>query len=119
MLHLIKELWTKCNKTTVILGIIETVIIVVLVVMLAFRSPAPQIKTQDNEKQIRERDTILQNKFDIIVKEKLLLQHQNDSLIDLKTNIQIITKTKIQYEKSAPIDTTTRFVHSELGKITI
>jgi hypothetical protein len=117
MLHLISEVLTKVNRKTLILGVIETLIIFGLTAALIFRSPAPTIKTQDNEKPLRDSIAVLMKRYDAVQQDKVRLGHLSDSLIDLKTNIQIIYQTRIKYIQYAPLDTVVRFVRSELAKM--
>ena len=51
-----------------------------------------------------------------IEQDKVRLAHTNDSLIDLKTNIQIVYTTKIKYLEKAPLDTVAAYVHRELAR---
>lgn len=116
MLHLIKEIWNKCNKTVLIIGIIETSLILFLSAKLIFTHPAPQIKTQDVEKQYKDSIAVLLKQYSTIQLQLTKLNHTNDSLTDLKTNIQIVYSTKIKYVERAPIDTVFNFVRRELSK---
>ena len=114
MLHLIKEIWSKCNKTVLVIGIIETGLIVFLSAKLIFSHPAPQIKTQDVEKQYQDSIAVLKKQYQLIEQDKAHLQHVNDSLAYLKTNIQIVYNEKIKYVERAPIDTVYSFIKSYL-----
>ena len=117
MLHLISEALAKIDRKTLILGVIETALIVGLFAYIILRAPAPVINTKDIEKPLRDSINFLMKQYDVVQQDKVRLGHLNDSLVDLKTNIQIVTKTKIQYEKSAPIDTAFKFVRRELATL--
>ena len=116
MFHIIHELWTS-NKKLLIIGGAETILIIGLFAYIIIREPTPTIKTQDIEKPLQDSIKLLMKQYDVVQQDKMRLGHLNDSLVDLKTNIQIVTKTKIQYEKSAPIDTATNFVHRALATL--
>ncbi len=101
MLHLASEILSKVHRKTLILGVIETCIILGLIAVLIFRSPAPEIKTVDNEKQYRDSITVIMKKYNAIEQDKIVLRRQNDSLQNVKTNIQIIYQYKIKYIEKA------------------
>lgn len=118
MIHLLQITLNKVKNPAVIFGIAETLIILGFVAYFIFRVPTPQPKTVDVEKQYQDSIAVLQKKYQVIEQDKARLQHLNDSLTDLKTNIQIQYETKIKYVARAPIDTITAFVHRELKRTT-
>jgi ABC-type thiamine transport system substrate-binding protein len=114
MIHLLQIASNKVKNPAVVFGIVETLIILGFVAYFIFRAPTPPPKTADVEKQYRDSIAVLQKQYQAIEYDKARLQHLNDSLTDLKTNIQIIYNEKIKYVERAPIDTVFNFVKSYL-----
>ena len=107
-------IFSKVDNRTLVLGGLDVLVIIILSALLIFRNPAPQIKTQDNEKQYRDSIAVLDNRYLALQNKINSLTKTNDSLINLKTNIQIVYSTKIKYIQTAPLDTVAAFVRRSL-----
>ncbi len=92
----------------------ETLVVILLFFYLVCRTPSPEIKTEDNERQMRDSINILMRKYDVLEQDKLRLSFINDSLVKIKIIIQKTYEKKIKQVETAPIDSVAFFIHNQL-----
>ena len=116
MLNLTTEIASSLgNKRVVVFALAETLLIFGLFAFIIFRKPvAPLIIPKDTEKQWKDSIQKLNIQYENYSSKIKTLLIQNDSLVNLKTNIQIVYDTKIKYIEHAPLDTTVSFIRNFL-----
>lgn len=114
MVHLLVAIFKTVDRKTVIFGLIETAIILLLAWYCIFKKPAPEIKVIDNSKEYKDSIKQLLTKYNSV---QLLFDKKTfsfDSLVFVKRYTYNAYEEKRKYEKTAPIDTVSAFVRREL-----
>lgn len=92
----------------------QTLFIVILIAFVVFRKPVPVIKTQDNEKIMRDSINLLMKQYYVIEQDKLRLHVSFDSLQKLKTPTIQIYEKQIKNIGKAPVDSVADFIRNTL-----
>jgi hypothetical protein len=114
MLHLLSAAFKNVDRRTFVFGMIETAIIVALAWHSIFNKPAPEVKVIDNSKQYQDSIQQLQVKFNTVQFDLDRKKFSLDSFVFMKRYNANLYQEKRKYEKTAPIDSVSAFVHRKL-----
>lgn len=78
-----------------------TLLVIILLARIIWFQPIPVIKTQDNEKVMRDSINLIMKQYRAVEQDKIRLHTSFDSLQNLKPSIQVIYKEKIKYIEKA------------------
>ena len=108
------EITKSLDRKTLIIGGIDALIIIGLSAALIFRSPAPVLKIQDNEKVYRDSISAINKEVATLQTKVLTLNKSYDSLSDSKVNIQNLYKARIKFLEHTSNDSLVSILRREL-----